>query len=188
MRSSTPSGPALPTPPQSPRRSHGTGEFSLTSLGQVGEQCVFEAGVLIFHPERVFIGQGVYVGHNSILKGYYQNDLHIGDHTWIGQQCFMHSAGGIFIGQHVGIGPAVKIISSKHAEAGRDVPILLSPLEFAPVRIEDDADIGTGAVILPGVTIGKGAQIGAGAVVSHDIPAFAVAAGVPARVLRMRPE
>jgi acetyltransferase-like isoleucine patch superfamily enzyme len=186
MRSSTPSGPPPPSP--TPRRSHGTGAFEIASLAHVGEQCVFEVGVLVFHPERIFIGDGVYVGHNSILKGYYQNDLRIGDHTWIGQQCFIHSAGGVFIGKHVGIGPAVRIISSKHAEAGRDIPILLSPLEFAEVHIEDDADIGTGAVILPGVRIGKGAQIGAGAVVSHDIPAFAIAAGVPARVLRMRPE
>ena len=65
--------------------------------------------------------------------------------------------------------------------------ILDAPLEFRSVTIEDGADIGVSAVILPGITIGKGAQIGAGAVVSQDIPAFAIAAGVPARVVRQRP-
>ena len=81
----------------------------------------------------------------------------------------------------------MKILTSQHAEAGRDTPIFNAPVEFKPVQIEDGADIGVGAIILPGVTIGRGAQIGAGAVVTRDIPAFAVAAGAPARVLRERP-
>jgi maltose O-acetyltransferase len=55
------------------------------------------------------------------------------------------------------------------------------------VVIEDDGDLGIGAIVLPGVTIGRGAQIGAGAVVSRDIPAYSVAMGVPARVVRERP-
>ena len=74
-----------------------------------------------------------------------------------------------------------------HQEAGRDLPVLFSPVDFAPVVIEDDADLGVGSVILPGVTIGRGAVIGAGAVVAADVPPYAVAAGVPARVLRYRP-
>ncbi len=54
------------------------------------------------------------------------------------------------------------------------------------MRIEAWADIGTGAVILPGVTVGKGSIVGAGAVVTEDVPPFAVVAGVPARFLRWR--
>jgi acetyltransferase-like isoleucine patch superfamily enzyme len=57
---------------------------------------------------------------------------------------------------------------------------------FAPVLIEDDADIGTGAVILPGATIGKGAQVGAGAVVANDVESYTVVGGVPARLIRRR--
>jgi acetyltransferase-like isoleucine patch superfamily enzyme len=75
-----------------------------------------------------------------------------------------------------------------HTEAGRDIPILSSPVELAPVVIEDDCDLGVGAVILPGVRIGRGAQIGAGAVVTADIPPYSVAVGVPAKVTRERPE
>ena len=58
---------------------------------------------------------------------------------------------------------------------------------MAPVVIRRDADIGVGAIILPGVTIGVGAQVGAGAVVSRDVPDYSIAAGVPARVLKTRP-
>lgn len=167
-------------------KSHGSGAFEPSQLAACGEGCVFEAGVLIFHPENVELGRNVYVGHHAILKGYYKNRLRIGDETWIGQQVFMHSAGGLEIGARVGIGPGVRIITSNHREAGREVPVLFSPVEFAPVVIGEDSDLGVGCVVLPGVTIGRGAVIGAGAVVAEDIPDYAVAAGVPARVLRLR--
>lgn len=168
--------------------SHGTGEFTAEQLASCGEGCVFESGVLIFHPENVHLGKNVYLGHQTILKGYYKNELRIGESTWIGQQCFFHSAGGLTIGARVGIGPGVRILTSQHTEAGRGTPILFSPVDFAPVRIEEDADLGVGAIVLPGVTIGRGAQIGAGAVVTADIPAYTVALGVPARIVRERSE
>jgi acetyltransferase-like isoleucine patch superfamily enzyme len=110
----------------------------------------------------------------------------IGEGTWIGQQCFFHSAGGIEIGSHVGIGPGVKILTSSHTLDNIDSPILHNPVEFAPVRICDNSDIGVNAIILPGVTIGLGAQVGAGAVVTQSVEDYAVMAGVPARVLYYR--
>ena len=168
-------------------RSHGSGEFRPDQLRTLGEGCVFEPSVLIFHPENVSLGDNVYVGHFSILKGYYKAQLSIGDETWIGQQCFLHAAGGLTIGRKVGIGPGVRIITSLHEDAPRDVPIIDAPIAFRPVLIEDHADLGVGAIVLPGVTIGHGAQIGAGAVVTRDVPPYAVAAGSPARVLRERP-
>jgi len=168
--------------------SHGDGSFRADQLARCGSDCVFEACVLVFHPENIELGTNVYVGHNAILKGYHKNTMRIGDETWIGQQAFLHSAGGIDIGSRVGIGPGVRIISSFHTEAGRDIPILSSPIEFAPVVIEDDCDLGVGAIVLPGVRIGKGAQIGAGAVVTEDVPPYCVAVGVPAKVTRQRPE
>jgi acetyltransferase-like isoleucine patch superfamily enzyme len=171
-----------------PPSSHGTGEFSSEQFASLGHNVVFETGVLVFHPENIEIGDNVYVGHNTILKGYYRNKMSIGSGTWIGQQCFFHSGGGITIGQNVGIGPGVKIITSYHAEQGIDLPILHSSIEFAPVSIGDDSDIGVGAIILPGVRIGIGVQIGAGAVVTHSIDDYAIAAGVPARILRYRNE
>jgi acetyltransferase-like isoleucine patch superfamily enzyme len=167
-------------------RSHGTGEFTREQLAAVGPRTVIEPGVLVFHPENVELGDDVYVGHQTILKGYFQNRMVIGDGTWIGQQCFLHSAGGLVIGRHVGIGPGVKIVTSAHRLDEVDKPILHAVLDFEQVTIGDGSDIGTGAVLVPGVTIGAGAQVGAGSVVTEDVPDYAVVAGVPARVLRLR--
>ncbi len=171
-----------------PRRTHGSGRFSSSDLRRLGEGTHIEDGVLIFHPENVSIGRSVYVGHQTILKGYFKNELIIEDGSWIGQQCFFHAAGGIRIGENVGIGPGVRILTSVHEEAGRELPILHAPLRFSPVVIQPDADIGVGAILLPGVTIGQGAQVGAGAVVTRDVEAYSVVAGNPAKPLRMRPE
>lgn len=169
------------------RRSHGSGRFSQGSLAACGPGCVFEEGVLVFHPEHVFIGAFVYVGHQAILKGYHRNALRVGDGSWLGPQCFLHAAGGIDIGANVGIGPQARMLTSSHREAGRDRPVIHAPLAFAPIRVEDDADIGVGAILLPGVSIGRGAIVGAGAVVTRDVEPYAVVGGVPARTLRYRP-
>lgn len=163
--------------------SHGTGEFRIDQFAAIGSHVIFETGVLVFHPENIHLGNNIYIGHGTILKGYHQNKMIIGDNTWIGQGCFFHSAGGISIGTDVGIGPGVKIITSTHALKKQDLPILHRNLEFRQVCIDDGCDIGIGAIILPGVRIQQGAQIGAGAVVTRDIPARAIAIGVPAKVI-----
>ena len=168
-------------------RSHGTGAFRPEQLRALGPDCVLEPGVLIFHPENVALGRNVYVGHYAILKGYYKNQLEVGDESWIGQQCFLHAAGGLRIGRKVGVGPGVRIITSVHQEAPRGVAILDAAVDFAAVVVEDEADLGVGAILLPGVTVGRGAQVGAGAVVTRDVPAYAVVAGAPARVIGARP-
>jgi acetyltransferase-like isoleucine patch superfamily enzyme len=66
-------------------RSHGTGEFRPEQFASLGRGVIFEAGVLVFHPETITIGDNVYVGHNSMLKGYHRNTMVIGRDTWIGQ-------------------------------------------------------------------------------------------------------
>jgi acetyltransferase-like isoleucine patch superfamily enzyme len=80
----------------------------------------------------------------------------------------------------------VMILTSTHAETAPPAAVVDAPLEFGAVEIGAGCDIGVGAIILPGARIGDGAQIGAGAVVTGEIPAGTVAAGVPARVLRRR--
>jgi acetyltransferase-like isoleucine patch superfamily enzyme len=167
-------------------RSHGSGDFKIEQFAKIGKGVIFEPGVMVFHPENIEIGDDVYIGHYVILKGYYRNKMIIGSGSWIGQQCFFHSGGGIRIGRNVGIGPGVKIITSSHAEEGIAKPILHSRIEFSPVEIGDDSDIGVGAIILPGVSIGKGVQVGAGAVVTHSVENYAVVVGVPAKILRSR--
>ena len=167
-------------------RSHGTGRWRPEDFASFGKNVIIEDEVLVFHPETISLGDNVYVGHRAILKGYHKNQMIVGDHSWIGQNCFLHSAGGIRIGSAVGIGPGVQIVTSTHKDDEPSRPILFHPLEFQEVVVEDGADIGVGSTLLPGVTIGAGAVIGAGSVVTRDIPAFAVAAGVPCKVLRSR--
>jgi serine acetyltransferase len=167
-------------------QSHGDGIVDRSLFGEIGTNVILEHGVLVFHAINIRLGSNIYIGHQTILKGYHRNLLEIGDNTWIGQQCFFHSAGGIAIGRNVGIGPGVKIISSYHSDEGIETPILLGKIEFAPVVVEDDCDIGVGAIVLPGVRIGRGVQVGAGAVVTRDVPDFSIVAGIPAKLLRSR--
>lgn len=153
------------------------------ALAACGAGVVFEPGALVFHPENVEIGDDVYVGHYAILKGYYKNRLVIGDGTWIGQHAFLHAAGGLRVGRRVGIGPGVRIITSSHdlASLGPADAIMAGDLQFAAVVLEDGCDIGVNATILPGVTVGARAQVGAGAVVTTDVAPNTIVAGVPAK-------
>ena len=169
-----------------PPRSHGSGQFRRDELKRCPDSVVLEPGALVFHPENVSLDEDVYVGHYAILKGYFKNELVVGRGAWIGQAAFLHAAGGIRVGAEVGIGPHVCILTSVHADPGRDRPIMAGAITAAPVVLEDGCDLGVGAIVLPGVTIGRGAQVGAGAVVTRDVPAYAVVAGNPARVLRTR--
>ena len=169
-------------------RSYGDGKFRREDFASIGDDVVIENGVLVFEPEHISIGSNVYIGHYAILRGYDRAEMVIGDDTWVGQFCYINSAGGVKIGSRVEIGPGVKIMSSKHGEEGRGVPILLCDLEFATVVLEDGCDIGIGAIILPGVTVGRGSQVGAGAVVTRNVAPYAVVAGVPARKIGERPE
>jgi acetyltransferase-like isoleucine patch superfamily enzyme len=83
-------------------------------------------------------------------------------------------------------GPGAKVLGSSHAGFPIDQPIIETDLKVRPVRVEAWADIGTGSILLPGVTVGKGSIVGAGAVVTRDVPPFAIVAGVPARFARWR--
>jgi acetyltransferase-like isoleucine patch superfamily enzyme len=168
--------------------SHGTGQVDRAQFAAIGANVIFEAGSMVFHPENILLGDNIYIGHYAILKGYFKNRMQIGNNVWIGQHCLLHSAGGLTIGNDVGIGPGVMITTARHKELGRDRSILFAELDMSPVVLGDECNIGVNAVILSGVRIGRGAQIGAGAVVVDDVPDFAIVAGVPARTLRFRPD
>jgi acetyltransferase-like isoleucine patch superfamily enzyme len=167
-------------------RSHGDGHFEPSQLAALGENVIIEEGVRVWHPEKVYVGTNVYLGHGTMLKGYHLNRLVIGDDTWVGQGGFLHSAGGLTIGSRVGVGPFVRIITAAHQDLGVDQPLLETPLDYGPVVIEDEAHLGLGAIVLPGVRVGRGAQVGAGAVVTTDVAPQTVVAGNPARLLRHR--
>jgi acetyltransferase-like isoleucine patch superfamily enzyme len=115
----------------------------------------------------------------------YPSKMSIGDHSYINHGCCFYGSSlkgvEIVIGNDVALGPHVKIFTATHDYS---TPDLKDTAES--VRVEDNAWVGGGTIILPGVTIGRGAVIGAGSVVTKDVPAFSVAVGNPARVVRTR--
>jgi acetyltransferase-like isoleucine patch superfamily enzyme len=143
------------------------------------------AGVGFKHVETFEIGGGVFIGAQAYIQGRFDGTCRIGDHVWIGPQAYM-DARNLVIEDYVGWGPGAKVLGSEHTGVPGDVPIIRTDLRIEPVVVKRGADIGTGAVLLPGVTVGEGAIVGAGAVVTADVPDFAIVAGVPARVLRYR--
>jgi acetyltransferase-like isoleucine patch superfamily enzyme len=141
--------------------------------------------VSLHHPETFEIGDGVFIGDQAVLQGRYDGRFVIGNRSWIGPQCFL-DARDLVLGDYVGLGPGTRILGSEHTGQPVTVPMIKTDLAISPVRVGAGADVGTGAVLLPGVTVGENAIIGAGAVVNRDVPAFAKVAGVPARVIGWR--
>lgn len=137
------------------------------------------------HIETFEIGANVFIGAGAYIQGRFDGTCIIGNHVWIGPQAYF-DARNLVLGDYVGWGPGAKVLGSQHTGYPITEPVIATDLEIKPVRVGAGADIGTNATILPGVSIGAGAIIGAGAVVTSDIPAYAIAAGVPARVLRDR--
>jgi len=137
------------------------------------------------HLETFEIGDSVFIGAQAYIQGRFDGRTIIGNHVWIGPQAYL-DARDLVLEDYVGWGPGAKVLGSAHTGLPADVPIVNTDLEIKPVRVCAWADIGTNATILPGVTIGRGAIVGAGAVVTHDVPPFAIVAGVPARFMRWR--
>ena len=142
-------------------------------------------GVLWRHPETFEIGSGVFVGDQAILQGRFDGRCAIGDHVWIGPQSFF-DARDLVLEDYVGWGPGARVLGSMHTGLPADVPIIQTDLTIKPVRIGAWSDVGVNAVVLPGVTVGKGAIVGAGAVVTRDVDPFTIVAGIPARFVRRR--
>jgi len=115
-------------------------------------------------------------------------NISLGDNVWIGKGAHFDGAGEITIGNGVIMAPDVIIYTRTHNFDSKDLKAL--PFDnislISPVIIKDYVWIGRRAMIMPGVTIGKGAVIGAGAIVSKDVPEYAVAVGNPAKVVKYR--
>jgi acetyltransferase-like isoleucine patch superfamily enzyme len=112
-------------------------------------------------------------------------DVYIGDDFLIVEELL--ERGNITIGDRVSIAPRVTLVTSSHPNHSRIRPF--APLSQGPIIIEDDAWLGAGCVVLPGVRIGRGAVVGANSVVLKDVPPLHVVAGQPAQTVReLQPE
>ena len=132
-------------------------------IKKMGRVRIYE-GVTLWYPYRIEIGNNVTLNEWVYLSGY----------------------GGIKIGNDVRIGHRTSIISSDHIIEERETPIYLQGLKSKPVLICDDVFIGCNATILGGITIGAGAVIAAGSVVTKDVPEYTVVGGNPAHKISER--
>lgn len=122
-------------------------------------------------------------GYDGASLGY---DIEIGSWSAIGVRARLESSGGIIIGRGLMMGPDVIIMTRNHGHDDTTKNVAAQGYTAAPVIIEDDVWIGTRVIILPGVRIGRLSIIGAGAVVTKDVPANSIVAGNPARVVKIR--
>ena len=175
------------------RFAHGDGELDSlmrraiwrTVARAFGNRVRIGSGVGFKHLETFEIGDGVFIGAQAYIQGRFDGVRKIGEHVWIGPQAYF-DARHLILEDHVGWGPGAKVLGSAHTGLPIDRPIIETDLEIRPVHVEAWADIGTGAILLPGVTVGKGSIVGAGAVVTRDVPPFSIVAGVPAKFIRWR--
>ena len=126
-------------------------------------------------------GAGVSIGRKSFIHKH----VTLGDGSGVGYGC--HLNGPVHVGNNVMMGPWVLVYTQNHRLDRTDIPMRQQGMgDIRPVTIEDDVWIGARVILLPGDTVGKGSVIGAGAVVSRDIPPYSVAVGNPCRVVRTR--
>lgn len=178
-------------------------------LGRVGRNVVFGTSVAIRHGHKIAIGDnvviddgccldakgvdnrgivvgsGVFVGRNTILSCK-NGDIVIDDCANIGFNCEIFAAARVHVGRDVLMAAYTYLVGGDHLYDRADVPVLQQGRTARGIDVGPGAWLGAHVVVTDGSTIGRDAIIGAGAVVVGDIPEFAIAAGVPARVLRDR--
>ncbi len=178
-------------------------------LGSCGRNVVFGQNVVVRHPHKIHIGTNVVIDDNCLLdaKGGNNRGIRIGDGVFVGRNtilsckdgdielgaganlgfnCEVFSASRVVIGRGVLMAAYSYVIGGDHDFSDPGKAVLDQSRTSAGVTIGDGVWMGAGAKILDGVAIGDHAVIGAGAVVRDDVPAAAIAVGIPARVVSSR--
>jgi len=178
-------------------------------LGECGRKPVFGQNVVLRHPHKIRLGDGVIVDDNCMLdaKGSSNDGIRLGDGVFLGRNTILSCKNGdIVLEQGVNIGFNSQIASGSSVRVGKDgllaaycyliggghewtdpsQPVQEQKAVSHGVTLGANVWLGAGVKVLDGVTIGDDSVVGAGAVVSDDMPARSVAAGVPARVIRER--
>jgi len=157
---------------------------------RLGNGSYLDEGVYIHAcPAGVEIGPNTLVMHGAVLHVYnFRNLPHagirIGRDSLIGEYTVIRGQGGVTIGDRVYTSPLTQLIAVDHVFDDPGKPFVEQGITAQGIVVEDDVWLGAAAVITDGVHIGKGAVVAAGAVVTKDVPAHTVVAGVPARVIR----
>jgi len=140
-------------------------------------------------PEGIKIGQNSYVMYGAVLHVYNFRDLPnsgiwIGRDSLIGEYTVIRGQGGVIVGDRVYTSPFVQLLAVNHIYQDPQRPFIEQGITAEGIVIEDDVWIGANAVVTDGVRVGQGAVIAAGAVVTKDVPAHTLVAGVPAKVIK----
>ncbi|MEO9263947.1 MAG: acyltransferase [Candidatus Baltobacteraceae bacterium] len=154
----------------------------------LGDHVTFAGGVVVRGSDRIHIGDNLFIDYGAYLNPSTVNDrkgfIKIGHDVEIGPYCVLWGGGGLTIGNNVHLGAHVHVTTQQGRRIDRDAPAS-GPIhvDVAPVVIEDNVLIYSGAIVIPGVRIGHNAVVAAGAVVTDDVPPYAMVGGIPARLL-----
>ncbi|MEA5551758.1 DapH/DapD/GlmU-related protein [Anabaena cylindrica UHCC 0172] len=165
-------------------------EFISTDAIEIGDRVYIFKGVRIDgegHKNNIIhLENGVILERNVLIGALNKTEIKIGQDTFIGPGVCIAGPGNIKIGKYCLIAAHTGIYANNHNFTDPIEPIKYQGITRKGIVIEDDCWLGHGVKVLDGVTIGKGSVIGAGAVVTKDIPPFSVAVGIPARVIKNR--
>lgn len=139
-------------------------ELMVSKFNANGDNNILDYGIYINHPENISLGSNVFIGRNVILNAY--DSIIVGDYCAIADGC--------------------KLISANHSIDRLDLPIKMQEMRMAPIELKEDVWLGYGAIVLPGVTLGRGCVVGAGAVVTKSFGDYSIIGGAPAAVIGMR--
>jgi len=140
----------------------------------------------LYNPEQTHIHPTALINHRVVIHAAIA-PVTIGAHCQVNYNTVILGGSGVTIGEDVMIGPNCTLAAGNHDYGQTQTPMRYAgAVSTGPIIIEDGVWIGASVVVTDGVRIGRGAVVGAGAVVTRDIPPMAIAAGVPARVLRYR--
>lgn len=151
----------------------------------IGKNSIVSPHAIIEQPENIYIGDQVQIKPGVVLRpetGF----IHIGSHVVINHYTVIHAKGGVEIGDWSVIAPHCGIYAQNHSYDSFDLPITQQPNQGVGITLMGDNWLGSGCIILDGVTLGKGAIVGAGAVVTKSFPMAKVIAGNPAKIIKSR--
>ena len=140
-------------------------------------------------PRGIEVGENTIIMYGAILHVYNFRDMpdsgiKIGKDSLVGEYTVIRGQGGVEIGDRVYTSPFTQIIAVNHVFDDPEQPFIDQGITAEGIQIEDDVWIGSGAIITDGIRVGKGAVVAAGSVVTQDVPAHSVVAGVPAKPIR----
>ena len=178
-------------------------------LGSVGRNVTFGHSVVLRHPAKIrlgddvvvddlvvldakgetnrgiTVGHGVFLGRGTILSCK-DGDIDLGDHVNIGFYSEIFSGSKVVVGEDGLFAAYTYLVGGGHQFEQTDLAVIAQPRSSVGITLGDNVWLGAGAKVMDGIRIGNGGVVGAGAVVTHDLPDGSVAVGVPARVVRTR--